>query len=73
MCSRDDDVRIVKRVCVRQLRMDAKEAELPHSWLVRHLTVEHGWQVEAAEVPDNVEQVVNGTSDRIIRHHSCNI
>ena len=63
------DIRVVKSECVSELSVDTMETSLSEMGLVRDIRVQNVDQVEAAKVPDHVEQVVECIADGVACSH----
>ena len=64
---REGHVRIVERVRVCQLSVDAKHAGCAQGALVDKVAVDKRTDIETTKVPDYVEDVVESTTDEVTR------
>ena len=64
--SLDGHVAVVQREGVGQLSVNAEHARRSNRALVLEISIHQGSQIEAAKVPNSVEDIVNCASNRVI-------
>ena len=62
----EDHICVVQSVGVSEFCVDSSHASSSESTLIWEIVVKKGWDVETAEVPDDVEDVVEDCANDIV-------